>query len=216
MPITRSREDSPVGSNPENGETLRTNTVLLGVERMRGTPCRVCSRPICGHEAVVCIAMGYGSTPHCLGCLAKERKGDREGFRDRMLAYILERECCRNGWLSASEQEGFRAAVTPGCLWPAGDDRGSDAATGRGIRMGEGGRGVAGDVAVEWDAGDSGCGDLVMELRLRLNAMKPGELLKLTARDPGAREDLPAWCRLTGHGLVESGHPTYLIRRREE
>jgi tRNA 2-thiouridine synthesizing protein A len=55
-----------------------------------------------------------------------------------------------------------------------------------------------------------------MELRLRLKAMEPGELLKLTARDPGAREDLPAWCRLTGHELVESGHPTYWIRRREE
>ncbi len=76
--------------------------------------------------------------------------------------------------------------------------------------------GTHGHLAVEWDAGDSGCGDLVMELRVRLNAMKPGELLKLTARDLGAREDLPAWCRLTGHELVESRHPTYLIRRRED
>ncbi|MBI5576142.1 MAG: sulfurtransferase TusA family protein [Deltaproteobacteria bacterium] len=75
---------------------------------------------------------------------------------------------------------------------------------------------TGGPPAVEWDAGDSGCGELVMELRLRLNAMKPGDLLKLTATDPGAREDLPAWCRLTGHALVESGHPIYLIRRRED
>ena len=70
--------------------------------------------------------------------------------------------------------------------------------------------------AAEWDAGDTGCGDLVMALRIRLHAMKPGTLLKLTARDPGAREDLPAWCRLTGHTLVESGHPIYWIRRRED
>ena len=71
-------------------------------------------------------------------------------------------------------------------------------------------------IAVEWDAGDLGCGDLVMELRIRLNAMRPGDLLKLTARDPGAKEDVPAWCRLTGHDLVEGVHPTYLIRRKGE
>jgi tRNA 2-thiouridine synthesizing protein A len=70
--------------------------------------------------------------------------------------------------------------------------------------------------AVEWDAGGSGCGELVMELRILLDAMKPGEVLKLTARDPGGREDLPAWCRMTGHELLESRHPTYWIRRREK
>lgn len=159
------------------------------------------------------IAMGYGSAPHCLGCLADGLGRDRDGFRERILTYILERECYRNGWLSASEREGFRQALTPGCLWAAGDDRLSDVTTaGGGILIDDADK----RPAAEWDAGDSGCGDLVMELRLRLNAMKPGELLKLTARDPGAREDLPAWCRLTGHELVECTHPTYLIRRREE
>src|ERR671923_2360229 len=67
----------------------------------------------------------------------------------------------------------------------------------------------------EWDAGDMGCGELVLELRMRLKPMRPGQLLKLTARDPGAPEDLPAWCRLTGHHLVYVDHPIYLIRRKE-
>lgn len=200
-------------AHPGSDDTSRTKTVLRGVERLRGTPCRVCSRPICGHEAVVGIAMGYGSTPHCLGCMAEAVNGNREEFRDRLLEYILERECYRNGWLSASEREGSRHALTPGCLWPTGDDRLSDSTPGRETAL----KKRAHDrLAVEWDAGDSGCGDLVMELRLRLNAMKAGELLKVTARDPGAREDLPAWCRLTGHELVDSLHPTYLIRRRED
>ncbi len=61
-----------------------------------------------------------------------------------------------------------------------------------------------------------GCGELVMELKLRLGAMKPGETLALTARDPGAPEDLPAWCRLTRHELVASSHPDYVIRRRKD
>jgi len=68
----------------------------------------------------------------------------------------------------------------------------------------------------EWDAGDMGCGELVMELRIRLRPMRPGHLFKLTARDPGALEDLPAWCRLTGHHLTYVDHPIYLIRRRED
>jgi tRNA 2-thiouridine synthesizing protein A len=67
-----------------------------------------------------------------------------------------------------------------------------------------------------WDAGDMGCGELVLELRLRLKPMRPGQLLKLTARDPGAPEDLPAWCRLTGHHLTYVNHPIYLIRRKED
>lgn len=68
----------------------------------------------------------------------------------------------------------------------------------------------------EWDAGDLGCGDLVLELRIRLKALRPGQVLKLTARDPGAPADLPAWCRLTGHGLAGAEHPVYWIRRKED
>jgi tRNA 2-thiouridine synthesizing protein A len=68
----------------------------------------------------------------------------------------------------------------------------------------------------EWDAGEMGCGELVLELRLRLKPMRPGQILRLTARDPGAPEDLPAWCRLTGHHLVSAEHPIYWIRRKED
>ena len=68
---------------------------------------------------------------------------------------------------------------------------------------------------VEWDAGDMGCGDLVLELRARIEPMAPGRVLKLTARDPGAPADIPAWCRMTGHALLSEQHPIYLIRRKE-
>ncbi len=67
----------------------------------------------------------------------------------------------------------------------------------------------------EWDAGDLGCGELVLELRARLTALRPGDVLRLVARDPGAPADLPAWCRMTGHTLVSEAHPVYHIRRKE-
>jgi tRNA 2-thiouridine synthesizing protein A len=66
-----------------------------------------------------------------------------------------------------------------------------------------------------WDAGDLGCGELVLELSTRLARLRPGQVLKLIARDPGAPADLPAWCRLTGHTLARQEHPVYHIRRKE-
>jgi tRNA 2-thiouridine synthesizing protein A len=77
--------------------------------------------------------------------------------------------------------------------------------------------GEAGPAAVDaqWDAGDLGCGDLVLALRQRLEAMPSGHVLKLTALDPGAPADIPAWCRLTGHALLAAEPPVYLIRRKE-
>jgi tRNA 2-thiouridine synthesizing protein A len=67
----------------------------------------------------------------------------------------------------------------------------------------------------EWDAGDMGCGDLVLELQARVRRLDAGQVLKLVARDPGAPADLPAWCRMTGHALVAEQHPVYFIRRKE-
>jgi tRNA 2-thiouridine synthesizing protein A len=70
-------------------------------------------------------------------------------------------------------------------------------------------------VTEEWDAGDLGCGELVLELRTRLDRMRQGDVLRLVARDPGAPADLPAWCRLTGHTLLSADHPLYHVRRKE-
>ncbi len=55
-----------------------------------------------------------------------------------------------------------------------------------------------------WDAGDMGCGELIMYLSMRLKAM-PGEVLKLIARDAGAPEDLP--------GLLPDDGPQAPARR---
>lgn len=67
-----------------------------------------------------------------------------------------------------------------------------------------------------WDAGDMGCGELIVLLRKRVRALIPGGVLHLTARDPGAVEDIPAWCRLTGHFLRNAEHPFYDIERKKE
>lgn len=66
----------------------------------------------------------------------------------------------------------------------------------------------------EWDAGMMGCGELILELRLRLARLPPGALFTLIADDPGVPEDLPAWCRMTGHHLQEAVPPRFVIQRK--
>ncbi len=67
----------------------------------------------------------------------------------------------------------------------------------------------------EWDAGDMGCGELVLELRKKLRA-QPGSVFKVTATDLGAPEDLPAWCRITNNELLHHDPKTksYWIKSR--
>ncbi len=69
----------------------------------------------------------------------------------------------------------------------------------------------------EWNAGDLGCGELVLDLRKRLRAM-PGGVIKVISLDPGATEDLPAWCRLTRNELVhhDPGAKSFWIRSRAD
>jgi tRNA 2-thiouridine synthesizing protein A len=76
--------------------------------------------------------------------------------------------------------------------------------------------GAAPRAVTEWDAGDMGCGELVLELRFRLDTLKPGQIMKLVARDLGAPADIPAWCRMTGNPLVGGRPPVYLIQRKED
>jgi tRNA 2-thiouridine synthesizing protein A len=66
-----------------------------------------------------------------------------------------------------------------------------------------------------WDAGDLGCGELVIELRFKLKAMRPGQVMRVHATDAGAPQDLPAWCRMTRDTLVhhDPEHKLYYIAR---
>lgn len=71
------------------------------------------------------------------------------------------------------------------------------------------------DADVEWNAGDLGCGPLLLDLRNRLRVM-PGKVLKLISVDPGSPEDLPVWCRLSRNELLRHDPQTqsYWIRSR--
>jgi tRNA 2-thiouridine synthesizing protein A len=195
-------------------ESTRTETVLRYLQEMQGSRCLACAGTVCGHQAVMSLAMGFKDAPRCLSCLAAALAQDRDDLRDHVFAYIDHHECFRAGWQWASGREGFDPHSQPACLWTSGEGT-RVAAEGDGSpdSVLESAERAAGDG--QWDAGHMACGDLVLELRIRLQSMRPGEVLRVTARDPGAPQDLPAWCRLTGHTLVQWEHPEYWIRRKE-
>ena len=62
-----------------------------------------------------------------------------------------------------------------------------------------------------WDAGNLACGPMLLGLRGRLERLLPGQVFRLVTVDEGAPVDVPAWCRLTGHVLLEASHPTYYL-----
>jgi len=67
----------------------------------------------------------------------------------------------------------------------------------------------------DWDAGDMGCGELVLALRSRLKSMRDREVIRVRATDAGAPHDIPAWCRMTGETLLDQDHDRgfYWIQR---
>ena len=64
---------------------------------------------------------------------------------------------------------------------------------------------------VDFDGGDTGCGELLLDLFLFMKKQAPGSVTVVRALDPGAPLEMPAWCRLTGHKLTKANHPFYTI-----
>ncbi|MCB9881779.1 MAG: sulfurtransferase TusA family protein [Planctomycetes bacterium] len=65
-----------------------------------------------------------------------------------------------------------------------------------------------------YDSYDRGCGDFIMDLKQVMAELAPDSLLMIVSHDAGAPVEVPAWCRLTRHRLVEAEPPYFLVRRR--
>ena len=53
-----------------------------------------------------------------------------------------------------------------------------------------------------FDGGDTGCGELLLDLLLFMKEQPSGSVVTVRALDPGAPLEIPAWCRLTNHQLL--------------
>ena len=50
----------------------------------------------------------------------------------------------------------------------------------------------------------------VIRTQDKINTLQDGDLLTVSCTDPGVRSDIPAWCRIHGHKIMET-----LIEGRE-
>jgi len=64
-----------------------------------------------------------------------------------------------------------------------------------------------------FDGGDTGCGELLLDLLLFMKQQSGNCVVRVRALDSGAPLEIPAWCRLTKHELLSSEHPIYVIKR---
>ena len=67
-----------------------------------------------------------------------------------------------------------------------------------------------------FDGGETGCGEVLLDLRIFLRPLAPGTRVAILARDEGSPVEIPAWCRVTGHRLLEAKYPYYLVAVRED
>jgi tRNA 2-thiouridine synthesizing protein A len=56
----------------------------------------------------------------------------------------------------------------------------------------------------ELEAAGLACANLTPDIKKAISAMQPDEVLKVYNDDQSSRIGVPAWCRLTGHTLLEA------------
>ncbi len=54
------------------------------------------------------------------------------------------------------------------------------------------------------DARNSLCPMPVIKTQNKVNELKAGDTLEVTCTDPGALNDIPAWCRINGHEIIDT------------
>ena len=74
------------------------------------------------------------------------------------------------------------------------------------------------DVAEELDARGLNCPLPILKAKKAINGIESDQVLKIIATDPGSVKDFEAFCKQTGHELVESaeagGEFTFLIKKK--
>lgn len=70
------------------------------------------------------------------------------------------------------------------------------------------------------DGGDLDCGSgLLLIIRSAMVPLAPGGVLLVKSRERSVKEDLPAWCRMVGHGMLQElaadgGYTHYYLRKK--
>ena len=177
--------------------------------------CAECGSWICDRQRVISSVLGGKHVARCLNCLGAHLAAPPEQLCELVGAYLVRRDCYRKDWRRARpcDQDG----QSPCC--PSRLEYAPQPPTWYRAELFE--RTEVDDLPdpdLTVDAEESGCGDLMVLLLRSMRRLDPGQVLELTARDPGAEADIPSWCRLTGHTLLAGptgpDDATYYIRKK--
>lgn len=61
------------------------------------------------------------------------------------------------------------------------------------------------------DARNSLCPMPVIKTQNKVNELQTGDMLEVTCTDPGALSDIPAWCRINGHQIIDSSENNGIV-----
>ena len=61
------------------------------------------------------------------------------------------------------------------------------------------------------DAGNMLCPMPVIKTQNKINELANGDVLTVTCTDPGALSDIPAWCRINGHSVVNTAEINEIV-----
>ncbi len=57
---------------------------------------------------------------------------------------------------------------------------------------------------LELDARNTLCPMPVIKTQNKIAELSPGDVLRVVCTDPGALNDIPAWCRINGHTVLRT------------
>ena len=201
--------------------------VVEWVEAHWGEPYSSCELPLLGHDVVLSILLGSKDRLACAACLAGVVAVATDAFLRDAAARVRRLDCYRAGWSHSDRrlaggpwpEERIPSALRMDTLEGELPET-PEASRSTGSAANAATRGSPAPKAPKaderFDAGDMSCGDLVLALRTRLVGMRPGQVLEVVASDPSASADLPAWCGLTRHELLQAAAPRFWIRRRDD
>ena len=67
------------------------------------------------------------------------------------------------------------------------------------------------DVVHELDTRRLLCPMPVIKTQNKVRALQTGDCLRVISTDPGSLNDIPAWCRINGHEVLETGEEGYEV-----
>ena len=66
---------------------------------------------------------------------------------------------------------------------------------------------------VAYDGGETGCGELLLDLKVFFTGLEQGTVVRIKTYDSGAPRDLEAWCRLRKHTFIGVDTPYVFIKK---